>query len=56
MYSFRAGARYRTDMVHNGSSTAMYHAARGLTPEGQFERACFRLAATFTERGVERPL
>ncbi len=27
-------ARYRTDMVHNGSSTAMYHAARGLTPEG----------------------
>ena len=26
-------ARYRTDMVHNGSSTAMYHAARGLTSE-----------------------
>ena len=26
-------ARYRTDMVHNGSSTAMYHAARGLNPE-----------------------
>ncbi len=30
----QANARYRTDLVHDGSSTASRYAARGLTPEG----------------------
>ena len=30
----QAQARYRTDMVYEGSGTAMSHAGRGLTPEG----------------------
>ena len=36
-------ARCRTDMVHNGSTTAMYHAARGLTPQAHLSELVYGL-------------
>ena len=39
----QAQARYRTDMVYDGSGTAMSHAARGLTPEGYLAEMVYGL-------------
>ena len=39
----QAQARYRTDMVYDGSGTAMSHAARGLTVEGYLSEMVYGL-------------
>jgi hypothetical protein len=39
----QAQAGYRTDMVYDGSGTAMSHAARGLTPEGYLSEMVYGL-------------
>ena len=39
----QAVAEYRTEMIHDGSSTAIYHASRGLSPHGYLSEIVYGL-------------
>ena len=39
----QAVAEYRTEMIHDGSNTAIHHAARGLSPEASLSEIVFGL-------------
>ena len=42
----QAVAEYRTDMVQDGSSTAIHHASRGLSPQSYLAEIVYGLPAT----------